>query len=292
MTDAKIIIEISRTFFFLASKRQIEETSDHSTVIETVLREMGINISVDAPCEGNTYGHQGPYSSLAQRWDELTRHNGESGRYPTWAGEQLIRAECSYGYRTLEFERFPAREARPEEMEIRYGDPAYGYVSLVPFNRRLPDTLVERVHLLLHKEVPRLLMELKEEREAARKEWGREQTRLLREAGCNQAAVSAWWNLQWKKEVSPEYWAKLVQSTPTETIRLGLRAHAKWALERLGAPNRGSFPRSMDLLHGLAKAHGLKPASKQAYKAAIEGDVVSDVSPKKIDEKGQRIWSF
>jgi hypothetical protein len=164
--------------------------------------------------------------------------------------------------------------------------------AVAPPNRRLSDTLVERVHLLLHKEAPRLLMELKKKREAARKEWGREQTRLLREAGCNQAAVSAWWNLQWKKEVSPEYWAELVQSTPTEVIRLGLRAHAKWALERLGAPNRGSFPRSMDLLHGLAKAHGLKPASKQAYKAAIEGDVVSDVSPKKIDENGQRIWSF
>ena len=292
MTDSTLIKAIEAAVKIAARRGDIEETSECSTVVETVLREMGVNIYVDAPCEGNTYGHQGPYSSLAQRWDELTRHDGERGRYPTWAGEQLIRAECSYGYKTLEFERFPAREARPEEMEIRYGDPAYGYVALTPFNRRLPDTLVERVHLLLHKEVPRLLVELKEERDAARKEWGREQTRLLREAGCNQAAVSAWWNLQWKKEVSPEYWAELVQSTPTETIRLGLRAHAKWALERICAPDRGSFPRTMDVIHGLAKAHGLKPASKQAYKAAIEGDVVSGVSPKKVDQNGQRTWSF
>jgi hypothetical protein len=235
MTDAKIMIEISRTFFFLASKRRIEETDTVSTVVETVLLELGINVYIDDPIIPEDF-----FTLLDQQGEE----------YHTWVG------------------------------------------AVAPPNRRLPDTLVERVHLLLHKEAPRLLMELKEEREAARKEWGREQTRLLREAGCNQAAVSAWWNLQWKKEVSPEDWAELVQSTPTEVIRLGLRAHAKWALERLGAPNRGSFPRSMDLLHGLAKARNLKPASKRAYEASIEGDVVSDVSPKKVDENGQRTWSF
>ena len=235
MTDSTLTKAIFQTFSTLVAERRIEETDTVSTVVETVLLELGINVFIDDPIIPEDF-----FTLLDQRGEE----------YHTWVG------------------------------------------AVAPPNRRLPDTLVERVHLLLHKEVPRLLMELKEERAAARKEWGREQTRLLREAGCNQAAVSAWWSLQWKKELSPEYWAELVQSTPAEVIQLGLRAHAKWALERIGAPNRGSFPRTMDLLHGLAKARGLKPASKQAYKASIEGDVVSGVSPKKVDQKGQRTWSF
>jgi hypothetical protein len=48
----------------------------------------------------------------------------------------------------------------------------------------------------------------------------------------------------------------------------------------------------MDLLHGLAKARGLKPASKQAYDASIKGDIVRGVCPKKVDKDGQRVWSF
>jgi hypothetical protein len=291
MTDSKIMIEIFRTFFFLADGRRIEETDHPSTVVEEVMREMGVNIYADAPEDGYRFGEAGPHCTLSLKWDEMS-HRDEEGVYITWAGHRLIRASQAYDYEDGWESRIPGREASPEEEVFSHGDGWVEWVGLIPRNRRLPDALVERVHLLLNEEAPNLLLALKEEGEAARKKWGREKTRLLREAGCNQKAIAAWWALQWKKEVSPEYWAKAVQSTPAETIRLGLRAHAKWALDRIGCPNRGSFPRTMDLIRGLARAHGLKPASKQAYEAAIEGDAVRGVPPKKIGENGQRIWSF
>jgi hypothetical protein len=296
MTDAKIMIEIFRAFFILADKRRIEETDAPATGVEAVMRKMGINIYVDAPgaVHGDTnVGAYGLYNS-ACLWpvtDEMS-YRDEEGEYLTWAGHRLIRASQSYDWEDHWSSCVPRREPLPGEEVFSYGDGWVEWVGLVPCNRRLPDALVEKVHLLLNEEASNLLLALKEEKEASRKEWGREQNCLLREAGCSQAAVSAWWSLRWKKEVSPEYWANLVNTTPAEVIRLGLRAHAKWALERIGAPNRGSFPRTMDVIHGLAKVHRLKPASKQAYKASIKGDVVRGVSPKKVDKDGQRIWSF
>jgi hypothetical protein len=291
MTDAKIMIEIVKVFFILSDERRLDENCDPSAVVEAVMQEMGINIYVDTPDNGYRFGEDGPHCNLPLKWDEVS-HRDEEGEYLTWAGHRLIRSSQSYDWEDHWNVRVPGRKPLPGEEVFSYGDGWVEWVGLVPCNRRLPDALVEKVHLLLNEEAPGLLLALKEEKEATRKKWGREQTRLLREAGCNQMAVSAWWSLRWKKEVSPEYWANLVNTTPAEVIRLGLRAHAKWALERIGAPNRGSFPRTMDVIHGLAKVHRLKPASKQAYKASIKGDVVRGVSPKKVDKDGQRIWSF
>jgi hypothetical protein len=296
MTDAKIMIAIVKAFFLLADVRRLEETDTASTVVEAVLWEMGSNLYMDGPgtVHGDTnigaYGLHNP-ACLWPVADEMSRRD-EEGEYLTWVGNRLIRATQSYDWEDSWDVRVPARNPLPGEEIFAHGDAHVEWVGLVPRNRRLPDALVERVHLLLVQEAPNLLLALKEERDTARKQWGQEQTRLLREAGCNQAAVSAWWSLHWKKEVSPEYWAGLLETIPAETIRLGLRAHANWVLERICAPNRGSFPRTMDVIHGLAKAHGLKPASQQAYKASIVGDVVRIVSPKVVDENGQRTWSF
>jgi hypothetical protein len=126
MTDSKIIVAIVKSIYSLSGERVVYGDGRAISISE-VLMNMGINVYVDAPNTGHRPGCGGSQCELADNLDILSRED-EYGKRLTWAGTTAV----------------------PDEWDGRSW-PAPG---------RLDDALVERAHLLVEKEVPRLLSEL------------------------------------------------------------------------------------------------------------------------------------
>lgn len=94
--------------------------------------------------------------------------------------------------------------------------------------------------------------------------------------------------------MSPEEWAELMQVVPDESIRMGLAAHANWALKKVGGDLGSSFPRSLDKLRALAKAKSLKPYSDAEYRLRLSPtrDISTGVRAHGNAREGARTWSF
>jgi len=280
MTNSSIIIEMLRMFWALSKEGTITENDSKESVINQVLWGLGINIYLDGPEESvapGAYGLKKPSCLIKE--DKLLQSDGEM-TLPTFVGKHLINAEEAFDYETPSWDRNPKRLPKDGEETISYGDAWVEWVGVAPCSPRLDDTTVEFCHLLISKEAGCLLRDLKRKKEEDRKAWGREQNRLLKEAGCSSQAISAWWSLSWKREWGPIEWAEAVASTETAALELALRAHAGWALDMLGFGEGlwlRSFPRRKDGIRGLAKARAKElPA----------------MAPTRVVKDGSAVWSF
>jgi hypothetical protein len=218
-------------------------------------------------------------------WDYLTHHD-EDGNWLTLVGQELVAATCSYDYETPYDERDPARPLKDGETIVKYGDPHYEYVGIAVANRLPLDTAE-----VWHKFCWSVVAELDEARlgdEAViKKAWGLQMNLALVAAGCTQAEVQAWWSLQWKREWSPAQWAGLCKSIDGQTVAWALAAHSSRYLDSIGAFVSSSFPRSMDAIHGLARAKGITKGIKKPF-----WDTPADeVAPSAI-VNGAKVWSF
>ena len=125
------------------------------------------------------------------------------------------------------------------------------------------------------------------ERSKLRKGFGETKNKALKEAGCNQAEVTAWWSMSWKKEVSPEVWANLCHNCSVEQVEWALEAHSNRYLESIGMRLGSSFPRSMDIIHALAKAKGITKGRKLPKRQTAVG-----IPPTRVCKDGSMEWSF
>lgn len=260
--------EIIRLFWLLAEEGHLDMERPEMAS-KSILSRMGIRAGVD----GN---------------DCLINHH-DGARYPSWVGSILLKGEMSFDYEIPFHERSPRGECPDEYKEYQYGDPCYGYHAWGPSTPRIPKDIVARLSAEIEAEIPCLIQAWQEKRDAERKEWGRKQNLILKEAGCSAKAIQAWWSLQWKREIGPEQWTKLIKKTPDEAIRIGLAAHSKAALAKLGVQFNRSFPRAKDLLQGLAIAKGLKRASETEYKDWLR--TADPMVPKEENDIG-RLWTF
>lgn len=218
--------------------------------------------------------------------DQVLRGDHE-GNYPTWVGEQLIRAERSYDWETHWSDRTAGCSAGPEEEVISYGDPHYEYKAICPVDPRISDELAETVHLEAWKQAPALMLSASASAMAKKKAWGSAQNLALVAAGCSQAEVQAWWSLQWKREWSPAQWAALCREATPQQVAWGLAAHSSRYLEAVGLFVSSSFPRSLDAVQALARAKGITKGVKKPF----WDTPVDEVAPSAI-VNGAKVWSF
>jgi len=272
MTEAIIRKAVVQHFFQVADEYKLElPDMKKEDIMILIMKKMGINIYVDSPREG-IYGFEdGLYCPISMNQDTLTTHDENGWTYPTWVGELLIHSRMSYNYSISNAsDRVPARTPVSGEVEVSWGSPYIQYIGIANASQKLNDYIVESIHLFLHRHINCLLYAWNEYEEQGRKEWGRKQNQLLKEAGCDDKAIQAWWSLKWKKEYSPEEWADIVRNTSNMAVRYGLRAHAMWVIEELGLPTRNSFPRTKDMIRGLARAKKLTHIPKDKYREFVQ----------------------
>jgi len=184
-----------------------------------------------------------------------------STSYPTTlAGRVAVARQChDYSSQIRGFE--PAEGM----MEVTGGDAHYEYRRLCPVEpgREITLGLLRRALDSFAKKVE----ELRVAEEAARKEFGHRLTTELRSLGLDRKAVRAYWGMNWRQEWTPAQFAEAIESgrRNPQAVRLALVAWAGWQLEELGW-KPSTFPRSKDLVEGVASALGLMPATEREIK--------------------------
>jgi len=188
----------------------------------------------------------------------------EGGSYPTWVGGKLRKGK------DICMERFD--KPLPEEtgyVVINYGDPCYAYCGR--FRKAgIEEFPLAEIEEFLRGIIPQEIASFEAKEVLARKSWGQKMNEKLREQGLSEQEVHAWWSLGWKREVSPEEWARLLREISENSIQRGLNAHAGWVLKQLGLDFGKSFHRTMAIVRGLAKAKGLEAAPPEKFQKNSE----------------------
>lgn len=224
--------------------------------------------------------------TVGERTDRIFTSDRE-GTWLSWAGCQLVTATRCYDWENPTGVRLSSRPCGEGEELVQWGSPHYEYVGVAPVEPRLDDDLVEAVHLEVWRLTPGLIAEAIEKQAAAAKAWGLQMNLALTAAGCSQAEVQAWWSLQWKREWAPAQWAALCRDTDTQTVAWALAAHSGRYLDAIGAFVGASFPRSMDAIHGLARAKGITRGVKKPF-----WNTPADEVPPTTVRGGAKVWSF
>ncbi len=273
MTD--LISDINEAFFYLVEEGTLVEGYSINQVAEQIFRYLGVTLF---PMYGD------------EECEDWLLYSDSEGSYPTWAGAQLIEAEMAYDWETPCHERHPGREPWAGEEVIRYGDSHCEYIGVVQELAQLSSDILEELHLTLFRHLPTLMADWKEDLIGQRKAFGQAINAELKEAGCSDKEINAWWSMRWKNEVHPKQWAKYIEEVDSQTIAIGLACHSGDALERANAFLRSSYPRSLDLLKGLAKAKRIRKISRKEYLQWLKNPV--DVTADEVTSTGERRWIF
>lgn len=158
--------------------------------------------------------------------------------------------------------------SKPREQEVpegyvyfQFGSPATGYASIFKKNPSIEDVcesyIEERIKITLDK--TREIMDCKT---SEKKSYGHQINDRLKSAGADKDIINAYWSLGWRKETTPEEFVGFCRDIDKTRLRLALCAESKRVLWRLFGEEsplyRKSFPRTMDLLQGIARALGVE----------------------------------
>ena len=270
--SAAAAAEISSTM--IALEREQNNLS-RNNLVQLTLEKMGLEV------------REAYIREFSDVWiDKVVDFNWESGHELTFVGELLIVARRCYDFRDRYEDRKPGRELLPGEKEVTWGDPHYAYYGILTAPA-VSDTIAETWHLYAWSIVDEVKDIVYKEEDKKRKSWGWKTNLELSTAGCSPAEVTAWWSMNWKKEVSPEVWANLCSTCSTEQVEWAMEAHSNRYLESIDMRLGSSFPRSMDIVHALAKAKGIAKGRKLPKRQTLVG-----IPPTRVCKDGSMEWSF
>lgn len=245
-----------------------------SNAVELTLRRLGLDI------------HQ---TSLdPDVWiDRLFMADNYGGSTTTCIGNLLIENVVSYRYDTPQSQRSAGRAPKEGEKEIGWGCPLVAYRGILT-SPCINVDLAEQYHLTAWRLLPIVKEAVHSAETRKRRSWGWETNLKLSVAGCSQNEIQAWWSMHWKREVSPNFWADLCKNTSVMNIEYALEATSNAYLNRIDMNLGSSFPRSMDIVNGLAKAKGITKGKKLPHNKSDFGVP----APKSVSNDGSRTWSF
>lgn len=123
----------------------------------------------------------------------------------------------------------------------------------------------------LERQLPFLIRRVEEIEAAAaerRKNFGKSINDQFRALGIDKSARETWWNMPWKKEVTPETFVTCIRKAESDPKRfaLALACNSRKDLEQLEWMVRPSVPRTEALLRAVAKVTDIKPATEREWK--------------------------